>query len=198
MFKKILIILFVVLTPGLSEAGQWYSEIAYSQFNYERQNNWYDYDKDLHSKAISIEKSTNEGSFSISAGYQFNDILGLQLGYTKFNPHITHYVPVTNYTIFYGSAGDYSSEKIDGLHLDGILSKRFGSFSPYLQLGVLFPDEIAPIAGAGIRWDISNIVGLNLYWEKYFNAAERHGVAGSYDDEKTDVESYNLGLRYTF
>ncbi|WP_193163991.1 hypothetical protein [Microbulbifer hainanensis] len=196
MRRHIILASFLALTPSLSEAGQWYSEIAYTSFNYER-GSWYD-EFDKSTAIINAERKTDNGSFSFSAGYQFNDIFGLNLGYTEFNQHVSHGVIPGIHEILNGTAGDYSTEKIDGSHLEGTLSRRVGSFSPYLKIGILFPDEIAPIAGAGIRWDISNTVGLNLFWEKYFDAAERWGDSGSWDDEKTDVESYNLGLRYTF
>lgn len=196
MRRYILLSSFLALTPSLSEAGQWYSEIAYTKFNYERQR-WYN-ELNHSSEIVNTERNANKGSFSISAGYQFNDLFGLKLSYTQFNPHISHYVSGSNTNLLNGTAFNYRAERIDGLHLDGTLSKRLGNFSPYLQIGALFPDEIAPIAGAGIRWDISNAIGVNFYWEKYFDAAERWGDWGSRDDEKTNVESYNLGLRYKF
>lgn len=168
-------------------ASDWYAEAAFTRFKYD------EYDPSGAPRGVqSIEDRANSGSFSLTAGYLFNDLYALEVGYTEFSEHVSDH---STHSIFLGGDSGESwieTDKIGGLHAEGVLRKRFGNFLPYVQLGLLFGDEVSPLAVAGLLWEASQSLAVNMYYEAYLNSARRRR------ELRTGVHSLNLGLRYSF
>ncbi|UHQ55336.1 hypothetical protein [Microbulbifer sp. YPW16] len=184
MYKRVGFLVLLFCLPGISAAGEWYGEAAYTSFHY----------GSAPTRGVrEFEEGQGDDFFSLTGGYKFNRNLALEAGYTDFHEYVSYYpyAGITCATPPY-SCGGYETQDINGFHIEGVLGKQYGSLYPYLELGVFFPGSVSPVLGAGVLWNITPSIGVNLYYEQFVMALERE------DDPKGDVQSYNLGFRYTF
>ncbi len=154
---------------------------------------------------VSYDSEKNKFAFKLGVGYDFNDYIGLALGY--------YYLGKAEWDFDidgYGTVAD-ADLKTQGVGLTANIGYPVTEwFKPYLKAGAGWfhgkveysdiignsesnsDDKIAPILGLGFQFNLTSNFAITAEYEHIFNAVEiNDGHDASYD-------LFTLGVKYTF